>query len=518
MILVILIFLPVIGGILAWIAGRWNTTLPRWIALLTMLTHLVIALAAWVTTSLSSGWMAEINMPWIPSLGISLHLGADGISLLLVILTSILGVVSVLASWTGITERVGFFHFVLLWILGTIVGVFVSLDLFLFYFFWEMTLVPLYFLIAIWGHEARIYASIKFFIFTQASSLFMLLSILGLYFINAANTGVFSFDYDILLNTTLPAGTALWLCLGFLLAFLVKLPAVPFHTWLPDAHTEAPTAGSVVLAGLVLKLGAYGLFRFVLPLFAGAAQMLSSWMMALGGIGILYGALMAFGQTDFKRLVAYTSVSHMGFVLVGVFSMNPLGLQGAMIVMLAHGISTGALFVMAGILQDRLHTRDMSRMGGLWDTVPRLGGISMLFALASLGLPGLGNFVGEFLVLLGAFHVNLTWTVLATLGFVGSTVYALYLIQRAFQGPNRNDLRLPDINPREAVIFASLIVIIVWMGLNPQPLINTAQPAIQTIQNSISRQGAAPDPAVDAQGQPGAAVKNLLAPAPKEEP
>lgn len=518
MILVILIFLPVIGGILAWIAGRWNTTLPRWIALLTMLTHLVIALAAWVTTSLSSGWMAEINMPWIPSLGISLHLGADGISLLLVILTSILGVVSVLASWTGITERVGFFHFVLLWILGTIVGVFVSLDLFLFYFFWEMTLVPLYFLIAIWGHEARIYASIKFFIFTQASSLFMLLSILGLYFINAANTGVFSFDYDILLNTTLPAGTALWLCLGFLLAFLVKLPAVPFHTWLPDAHTEAPTAGSVVLAGLVLKLGAYGLFRFVLPLFAGAAQMLSSWMMALGGIGILYGALMAFGQTDFKRLVAYTSVSHMGFVLVGVFSMNPLGLQGAMIVMLAHGISTGALFVMAGILQDRLHTRDMSRMGGLWDTVPRLGGISMLFALASLGLPGLGNFVGEFLVLLGAFQVNLTWTVLATLGFVGSTVYALYLIQRAFQGPNRNDLRLPDINPREAVIFASLIVIIVWMGLNPQPLINTAQPAIQTIQNSISRQGAAPDPAVDAQGQPGTAVKNLLAPAPKEEP
>lgn len=406
MILVILIFLPVIGGILAWIAGRWNTTLPRWIALLTMLTHLVIALAAWVTTSLSSGWMAEINMPWIPSLGISLHLGADGISLLLVILTSILGVVSVLASWTGITERVGFFHFMLLWILGTIVGVFVSLDLFLFYFFWEMTLVPLYFLIAIWGHEARIYASIKFFIFTQASSLFMLLSILGLYFINAANTGVFSFDYDILLNTTLPAGTALWLCLGFLLAFLVKLPAVPFHTWLPDAHTEAPTAGSVVLAGLVLKLGAYGLFRFVLPLFAGAAQMLSSWMMALGGIGILYGALMAFGQTDFKRLVAYTSVSHMGFVLVGVFSMNPLGLQGAMIVMLAHGISTGALFVMAGILQDRLHTRDMSRMGGLWDTVPRLGGISMLFALASLGLPGLGNFVGEFLVLLGAFHVS----------------------------------------------------------------------------------------------------------------
>lgn len=518
MILVILIFLPVIGGILAWIAGRWNTTLPRWIALLTMLTHLVIALAAWVATSLSSGWMAEINMPWIPSLGISLHLGADGISLLLVILTSILGVVSVLASWTGITERVGFFHFMLLWILGTIVGVFVSLDLFLFYFFWEMTLVPLYFLIAIWGHEARIYASIKFFIFTQASSLFMLLSILGLYFINAANTGVFSFDYDILLNTTLPAGTALWLCLGFLLAFLVKLPAVPFHTWLPDAHTEAPTAGSVVLAGLVLKLGAYGLFRFVLPLFAGAAQMLSSWMMALGGIGILYGALMAFGQTDFKRLVAYTSVSHMGFVLVGVFSMNPLGLQGAMIVMLAHGISTGALFVMAGILQDRLHTRDMSRMGGLWDTVPRLGGISMLFALASLGLPGLGNFVGEFLVLLGAFHVNLTWTVLATLGFVGSTVYALYLIQRAFQGPNRNDLRLPDINPREAVIFASLIVIIVWMGLNPQPLINTAQPAIQTIQNSISRQGAAPDPAVDAQGQPGTAVKNLLAPAPKEEP
>lgn len=518
MILVILILLPVVGGILAWVAGRWNTTLPRWIALSTMLIHLVIALVVWATTSFSSGWMMEINASWIPSLGIGLHLGVDGVSLLLIILTSILGVVSILASWTGITERVGFFHFMLLWILGTIVGVFASLDLFLFYFFWEMTLVPLYFLIAIWGHEARIYASIKFFIFTQASSLFMLLSILGLYFINAAETGVFTFDYDILLNATLPSVTALWLSLGFLFAFLVKLPAVPFHTWLPDAHTEAPTAGSVVLAGLVLKLGAYGLFRFVLPLFPGAAQTLSPWMMALGGIGILYGALVAFGQTDFKRLVAYTSVSHMGFVLVGVFSMNSLGLQGAVIVMLAHGISTGALFIMAGILQDRMHTRDLSRMGGLWDTAPRLGGISMLFALASLGLPGLGNFVGEFLVLLGAFQVNLTWTVLATLGFIGSTVYALYLIQRAFQGPNRNNWRLPDINPREAVIFASLVVIIVWMGLNPQPLINTAQPAIETIQNSISRQvGALQSPVIDQSGLE-AAVKDLLAPAPKEGP
>lgn len=502
MILTLLIVLPVIGGILAWIAGRWSKQLPRWIALVTMILHLAIVVFVWAATPVHPGWLVEINLPWISALGISYHLGLDGVSLLLVALTSFLGVISVAASWQGIQERVGFFHFMLLWILGAITGVFLALDLFLFYFFWEMTLVPLYFLIGIWGHETRIYAAIKFFIFTQASSLLMLLSILGLYFIHAQNTGLYTFDYNALVHTNLTTGAALWLSLGFLVAFLVKLPAVPFHTWLPDAHTEAPTAGSVVLAGLVLKLGAYGLLRFVVPLFPGASHALAPWMMGLGGVGILYGALQSFGQTDFKRLVAYTSVSHMGFVLVGIFAWNQYALQGALMVMLAHGISTGALFVLAGDLQDRLHTREMAQMGGLWETIPRYGGVSLLFALASLGLPGLANFVGEFLVLLGTYQANISLAVLATLGFIGSTVYSLWLIQRAFQGPNKNHWHLPEMNAREALIFASLIAAILWLGLFPQTILNTAQPALQTMQQMAGGQSQLYQPA----SEPGSGI------------
>ncbi len=483
MILILLILLPLVGGILAWIAGRANTTLPRWISLITMILELLLAVVAWLTTPVGPSWLMEVNAPWIPAFGISFHLGMDGISLLLVMLTGLLGIISVATSWEGIEERVGFFHFMLLWIIAAIVGVFVSLDLFLFYFFWEMTLVPLYFIIGIWGHENRIYATIKFFIFTQSTSLFMLLAILGLYFINGRSTGTYTFDYNTLIHTTLPAATAVWLALGFLLAFLTKLPAVPLHTWLPDAHTEAPTAGSVVLAGLVLKLGAYGILRFAIPLFPAALPILQPWMMALGVIGIIYGALVAYGQTDFKRLVAYTSVSHMGFALVGLFAWNQLALQGALMVMLAHGLSTGGLFVIAGDLQDLMHTRDMRRMGGLWETIPRYGGVTLTFAIASLGLPGLANFVGEILVLFGAYQANATLAILATFGFIVSTIYSLWLIQRAFQGPNENHWQLPDMNLRQTLILGVLIAAMVWMGINPQPLINTAQPAINTLQS-----------------------------------
>ena len=505
MILTLLIVLPIVGGIIAWIAGRSSNSLPRWISLVTMIIHFLLAVGIWITTPIHTGWLYEINVPWISAFGINFHLGMDGLSLLLIVLTGFLGVISVVASWNGIQERVGFFHLMLLWILGAIVGVFLSLDLFLFYFFWEMTLIPLYFLIGIWGHENRVYASIKFFIFTQASSLFMLLSILGLYFINGRATGVYTFDYATLIHANIPAATAFWLCLGFLVAFLVKLPAFPVHTWLPDAHTEAPTAGSVVLAGLVLKLGAYGMLRFILPIFPGPSKTLAPFMMALGVIGILYGAIQAYGQTDFKRLVAYTSVSHMGFVLVGVFAWNPLALQGAVMVMLAHGISTGALFVIAGEMQDIMHTRDMRRMGGLWETIPGFGGVSLLFALASLGLPGLGNFVGEILVLVGAFQANVTMAVLATLGFIVSTIYSLWMIQRTFQGPNTNHWRLPDLTPRQILMLASLIIVIFWIGLYPQPVLNTASPSIETIQQFAPAQQASSHaalPSLQAREQP----------------
>jgi NADH-quinone oxidoreductase subunit M len=345
-------------------------------------------------------------------------------------------------------------------------------------------LVPMYFLIAIWGHERRIYASVKFFIFTQLSGLLMLVAILGLYFVHGRSTGLYTFDYEPLLGTAMPASTAMWLMLGFLVAFLVKLPVVPLHTWLPDAHTEAPTAGSVVLAGLLLKTGAYGLLRFALPLFPGAALQLRPAVMVLAVVGILYGAWMAFAQTDLKRLVAYTSVSHMGFVLLGVFAWNALALQGTVMQILCHGISTGALFILVGALQERIHTRDMDRMGGLWFGAPRLGGVTLLFALASLGLPGLGNFVGEFLVLVGTWRVSAALTAWAALGLVGSAIYALWMVQKTFHGKSPGEWKIADLNARETAVMAALIVAIVWLGLYPQPVLDTAKTALDALQQS----------------------------------
>jgi NADH-quinone oxidoreductase subunit M len=343
-------------------------------------------------------------------------------------------------------------------------------------------LVPMYFLIAIWGHERRIYAAVKFFIFTQLSGLLMLVAILALYFLHHQGSGVYTFDYRQLLGTEMAPTTAMWIMLGFFIAFTVKLPMFPFHTWLPDAHTEAPTAGSVILAALLLKTGAYGLIRFVVPLFPGAARDFAPVAMTLGVIGILYGAILAFAQTDLKRLVAYTSVSHMGFVLLGIFAMNPLALQGALFTMVCHAISTGALFMIVGGLQERTHTREMSRLGGLWATIPYLSGAALFFALASLGLPGLGDFVGEFLVLLGSSKINLTLTVLATVGVLAATLYALRMVQGAFQGPNANHWQLPDLKPREALVLGVMMVALLWLGLYPQPVIDTFKPATNGVQ------------------------------------
>jgi NADH-quinone oxidoreductase subunit M len=350
-----------------------------------------------------------------------------------------------------------------------------------------MMLVPMYLIIGVWGHERRIYAAVKFFLFTQLSGLLMLAAIVGLYFVHGSATGTFSFDYTQLLGTPATA-LAMWLMLGFLIAFAVKLPVVPVHTWLPDAHTQAPTAGSVILAGLLLKTGAYGMLRFVVPLFPSAAHAFAPVAMALGVIGILYGAILAFAQTDLKRLVAYTSISHMGFVLLGIFAWNELALQGAVVVMLAHAISTGALFILVGTLQERLHTRDVNRMGGLWATLPRLSGAGLFFAMASLGLPGLGNFVGEFLVLLGVYQVSVPAAVLAALGLIVSTVYALWMVQLAFHGPNTHNWKAPDMTPREVVIQAVMIVVLLWMGLFPQTIINTARPSIQTLMRYTTAQ------------------------------
>jgi NADH-quinone oxidoreductase subunit M len=493
MILVWFILILLIGSLLAWPVGGRSPFWARAIALAALLIDLFLGLILWlqrpdaIVFPSQDVWWAQVEWPWIPQFGISFHLALDGLSLLLVLLTFFLGLMAVVASWSEIQERVGFFHFNVLWTLAGIVGVFLAVDLFLFYFFWEMMLVPMSLLIGIWGHENRVYAAIKFFVFTQASGLLMLLAILTLHFLHGQQTGNFTFDYTQWLET--PLAPAMWLMLGFFVAFAVKLPVVPLHTWLPDAHTEAPTAGSVILAGLLLKTGAYGLLRFVVPIFPEATRTFAPLAVVLGVISILYGAVLAFAQTDVKRLVAYTSVSHMGFVLLGIFAWNELAWQGAVLQMVCHGISTGALFILAGALQERLHTRDMRRMGGLWSTAPRMGGVGLFFAMAALGLPGLGNFVAEFLVLLGSFQAHAFLTVVATVGLVAATVYALRLIQQTLYGPNKEGWRIPDLTPRDLAIMAVMIVSLVCLGLYPQPIFDTANPALSHLQRVIEHTG-----------------------------
>ncbi|MEW6001233.1 MAG: NADH-quinone oxidoreductase subunit M [Nitrospirota bacterium] len=493
MILLWIIIIPLLGGLLAWLSGRWSQLWPRWVSLISlavqMALFLIILTEHFGEIQISGRpWLVQFDQPWISKLGIHVNLAMDGLSLLLVLMTNFLGIMAVACSWTAIKDRVGFFHFNLMWTLAGITGVFLAIDLFLFYFFWEMMLVPLYFLIGIWGYENRVYSAVKFFIFTQASGLLMLVGILGLYFIHGRNTGIYTFDYMQLLGTTLSETTARLFMFCFFIAFAVKLPVIPFHTWLPDAHTEAPTAGSVDLAGLVLKVGAYGMLRFLIPLFPKVASDFSPIAMTLAVVGILYGAILAFGQTDLKRLVAYTSISHMGFVFLGIFTWNTLALQGAVMVILAHGISIGALFILVGVIHERIHTRDMNRMGGLWATAPRMGGVGLLFALASLGLPGLGNFIGEVLVLIGAYQVSIPLAVFAGIGLITSTIYSLWMIQQTFHGPNREGWKVSDLTGREIAMMTAMIAVVVWLGLYPQPVLNTARESLNNLQQIVKKE------------------------------
>jgi NADH-quinone oxidoreductase subunit M len=479
MILIYLIVILLTGAFLAWITGKTNSVWPRVISLIALSVDLIVILFFVLQPAPSDkDWLINIKLEWIPAFGISLHLALDGLSLVMLILTFFLGIISVVISWKEIDSKVGFFHFNLLLILAGITGVFLSLDLFLFYFFWELMLVPMYFLIGIWGHENRTAASNKFFLYTQASGLLMFIAIISLYFIHGHSTGTYTFDYLQLLGTEMIPSTAFLIMLGFLAAFLVKLPVVPLHNWLPDAHTEAPTAGSLILAALLLKTGAYGLLRFIVPLFPSAATTFAPIGMLLGVVGILYGAKLAFAQTDLKRLVAYTSVSHMGFVILGVFSFNELAYQGVVIQMVAHGISTGALFILVGQLYDRIHTRDITKMGGLWEKAPVMGAVGLVFSMASLGLPGLGNFVAELLTLLGAFKASVLMSCLASVGLIAATIYSLRIVQKVFLGKQNTDWKMGDLTIREKVVSASMIIAILWLGLFPKPVLDTAKPAI----------------------------------------
>ncbi|HEY8096444.1 MAG TPA: NADH-quinone oxidoreductase subunit M [Methylobacter sp.] len=486
-----LIFTLLLGGFAAWFSERWSPTAPRWAAIITLTVEalqLVLPYsAAEQANGPSSAWFGDFYGPWIPRFGINVHLAMDGLSLLLITLTVLLGFMAVASSWTEIKSRQGFFFFNLLACLAGTVGVFLAVDLFLFFFFWELMIIPMYFLISIWGHENRTYAAIKFFIFTQVSGLLMLLAIITLVLLHHNNSGIYSFDYFELLNTVLEPDVAFWLMLGFFIAFTVKLPMVPFHTWLPDAHTQAPTGGSVILAGVMLKTGAYGLLRFVIPLFPDAAHQFTPVAMMMGAVSVLYAAMMAFAQSDLKRLIAYTSVSHMGFIVLGIFSWNLLALQGSVITMLAHGISASALFMIAGALQERLHSREMANMGGLWPVMPRLSALALFFAIASLGLPGLGNFIGEFLVLQGAFSVNMLLASVTALVLILAPVYALIMMQKTFYGPPSQHSSLYDVGRREWVSLGLLVLVTAWLGLSPQAVLNVSAPALnQEMQNPVA--------------------------------
>jgi len=487
MILVWLILLLIGCGFLAWLTGRWSDILPRVISLTGVFIQLIIIVSLLLEHKQGSQWIISYAHAWIPFFGIQIKVAADGLSLLMLLLTSFLGLLSILVSWKEINKKVGFFHFNLMFVLAGITGVFISLDLFLFYFSWEVMLIPMYFLISIWGNEKRTYAAYKFFLFTQASGLLMFLSILGLYFIHGHNTGTYTFDYEQLLGTKMSTQTAFILMLGFVIAFIVKLSTVPFHSWLPDAHTQAPTAGSVILAGLLLKTGAYGLIRFVLPLFPQASHQFAPIAMTLGVISILYGAKLAFAQTDLKRLIAYISVSHMGFILLGIYAFNEIAMQGVVMQMIAHGISTGALFIIAGALHERIHTRDMEQMGGLWTKVPKMGALALIFIMGSLGLPGLGNFIAEILILIGSFFADKALTIIATLGLIASTIYALRIMQKVFYGKEEKKWVIADLGFREMAIMLSLTIVIIWLGLFPNCILKVSKSPVQKIIESTNR-------------------------------
>ncbi len=471
-----IIFLPSLGAILGILIA--SEDLVKRMALITSTLTFLCSLVLFFAFDPSTADMQFVERyAWIPALGISYEVGIDGISLLLIVLTTFLVPLSILASWDSITSRVREFMITILFLETGMVGVFAALDLFLFYVFWEATLIPMYFLIGVWGGPQRIYAAIKFILYTMAGSLLMLVAILALYFLHRQATGEATFSLVQLRQVELPLSAQRWLFLAFFLAFAIKVPLFPFHTWLPDAHVEAPTAGSVMLAGVLLKMGTYGFVRFCLPLFPQASLGATEIIAVLSVIGIIYGALMALVQADIKKLVAYSSVSHLGFVMLGIFAFNQQGMDGAVLQMINHGLSTGALFLLVGMLYDRRHSRMITDFGGLAKVIPCFAAILMVVALASIGLPGLNGFVGEFLVLVGAFKAMPTFAVLGASGVILAAVYMLWMYQRAIFGEVTQEANktLLDLSPRELAVLVPIVLVIVWIGIYPQPFLARMQ-------------------------------------------
>ncbi len=475
-ILSLIIFFPILGILLLIFLPRKNHQLLKLTTLGISLVEFGLSLPLWFRfDSTTAAMQFPERYDWLPQYGISYILGLDGFSLLLVLLTTFLTPLCVLATWEDIQIRVKEFMICILALMSGMIGVFLALDLFLFYVFWEVMLIPMYLLIGVWGNPARrVYAAIKFFLYTMFGSLLMLVAILVLYFYHGKMTGVYTFDLLKLYGLNIPFKMQFWMFLAFGLAFAIKVPMFPFHTWLPDAHTEAPTVGSVILAAVLLKMGTYGFLRFNMPLFPEAAYYFVPLFSILAVIGIVYGALVCVVQKDLKRLVAFSSVSHLGFVMLGLFTFNVQGIQGGVIQMINHGLSTGALFFIVGMIYERRHTRMIADFGGLSTPMPVYAAIFMIVTLSSIGLPGLNGFVGEFLILLGAFKENKIYATIAASGVIFAAVYMLWMFQRVMFGEvtNPKNKNLPDLSSREIFIFAPLLLFIVWIGVHPSTFLN----------------------------------------------
>ncbi|MBZ5558882.1 MAG: NADH-quinone oxidoreductase subunit M [Acidobacteriia bacterium] len=490
----IILFTPLAGALVLLLINKKNEDAIRWVANIVALIGFAISVPLWFWYNPSSADFQFVERAqWIPSVGAEYFLGVDGLSTLLILLTTMMGFIAVLSSWTAITERVKEYYIFLLVLQTGMLGAFMSLDFLLFFLFWEVMLVPMYFLIGIWGSANRLYSAIKFFLYTLVGSVVMLLGILALYFYNHQLTGIYTFDITQFHKLNVPFNLQWWVFLAFFLGFAIKVPMFPFHTWLPDAHTDAPTAGSVILAAVLLKMGTYGFLRFSLPILPEASRHFVPMIVVLSIIGIVYGALVALAQKDWKRLVAYSSVSHMAMVMLGMFALNPVGITGSIIQQLNHGISTGALFLIVGIVYERRHTREISEYGGLSKVMPVYAAVFMVMTMSSIGLPTLNGFIGEFLILQGVFVTSKVWAAFAASGVVLGAVYMLSLYQRTMFGKveNPKNERLLDLSHREFATFAPLLILAVWMGLYPAPFLRRLETSVQHVMSRVSPEYAA---------------------------
>ncbi len=487
----IILFTPLAGALLLLLVPKQQENTIRIIANFVALVGFLLSVPLWWWYNPSGATFQLVERaPWIPSIGAEYFLGVDGLSVLLILLTTMMGSIAVLSSWLAITERVKEYYIFLLVLQTGMLGAFMSLDFLLFFLFWEVMLVPMYFLIGIWGSANRLYSAIKFFLYTLVGSVVMLLGILGLYFYAHTLTGVYTFDVTQFHRMALPYNLQWWVFLAFFLGFAIKVPMFPFHTWLPDAHTDAPTAGSVILAAVLLKMGTYGFLRFSLPILPDASKAFVPMMVILSIIGIVYGALVALAQKDWKRLVAYSSVSHMAMVMLGMFALNAIGITGSIVQQLNHGISTGALFLLVGVVYERRHTREISEYGGLSKVMPAYAAVFLLMTMSSIGLPTLNGFIGEFLILQGVFVKSRLWAGVAASGIVLGAAYMLWLYQRTMFGKVENPKNegLADVGFREFALFVPLIILAVWIGLYPAPFLNRLESSVARVVSRVSPQ------------------------------